>query len=290
MVTHLHGLACPIEEIAAICRSKEIPLVEDVAQALGARVNGRALGTFGDAGMFSFGMAKNVNSFYGGMVVTDDEHLYQTVREQIRALPYQELSVLLRRAMRCLIGDVVTHPLVFSVFGFWLFRYGYLHNIKLINQQLHGEYNPEVYSSIPEHYLRRMTPMQARLVNEQLDLVEEHSQKRIENARLYHEGLSDIPDILLPPMREDGSHIYLTYPIQMSERHALISFLMKNGRDVVEQHFRNNADRKWFAQYFRNCPNARLAADQVLLLPTYPRYNASQIKENIRLINDFPAS
>src|SRR5258705_1258220 len=38
MVTHLHGMACDIEQIAAICEEKNIPLIEDAAQSFGARV------------------------------------------------------------------------------------------------------------------------------------------------------------------------------------------------------------------------------------------------------------
>ena len=66
MVTHLHGLACDIEGVASVCRAKGVPLVEDTSQSLGAIVGGKRLGTFGDAGIFSFGMAKNVNCLYGG--------------------------------------------------------------------------------------------------------------------------------------------------------------------------------------------------------------------------------
>ena len=72
LVTHLHGLACDVERIAATCRQRGIPLIEDCAQAFGTSVSGRRVGTFGTVGVFSFGMAKNVNAFYGGMAVTSD--------------------------------------------------------------------------------------------------------------------------------------------------------------------------------------------------------------------------
>src|SRR6185503_17787272 len=41
MVTHFYGLACDIERIAKICKDRNVPLIEDAAQAFGVRVNGK---------------------------------------------------------------------------------------------------------------------------------------------------------------------------------------------------------------------------------------------------------
>jgi len=286
LMTHLHGLACPVEEIVAICMRKNVPLIEDVAQGLGAKVNGRALGSFGAASFYSFGVWKNVNSFYGGMIATDDRDLYDTTRQQIRHFPFFETSLVLKRLLHCLFGEIATCPPVFSISTFPLVRYGYLHKVRAING-LWGNFAPVFRDKIPESYFRQMTPMQARLVNHQLDLIDEHCRKRVQRARLYHQGLSDIQEVLLPPMREDGSHIYLTFPIQVPDRRNLVSYLMKNRRDVTEQHFANNADNPLFASFRRNCPNARLTADQVVLLPTYPQYAESQVRENVGWIRRF---
>lgn len=56
LVTHLHGLACDMDRISAFCRTRGVPLVEDAAQAFGARFGGRPVGTFGDVGVYSFGV------------------------------------------------------------------------------------------------------------------------------------------------------------------------------------------------------------------------------------------
>src|SRR5262249_37668081 len=46
-VTHLHGVPGAIDEIVALCQARGVPVVEDVAQAFGARLGGKALGTIG---------------------------------------------------------------------------------------------------------------------------------------------------------------------------------------------------------------------------------------------------
>ncbi|WP_313311918.1 DegT/DnrJ/EryC1/StrS family aminotransferase [Pulveribacter sp.] len=72
VATHLYGLAVPeIEAIAELCARRGVPLLEDCAQAHGASVNGRRVGSFGDAASFSFYPTKNLGALGdGGAVVT----------------------------------------------------------------------------------------------------------------------------------------------------------------------------------------------------------------------------
>ena len=286
MVTHLHGLACDIEGVAAVCRAKGVPLVEDTSQSFGARVAGQRLGTFGDAGIFSFGMAKNVNCLYGGVVTTDRDDLASYLRESLAGLPYQDAELLLRRAAFCLTGDFMTADVVFPLSTFWIFRFGYLHQVEALNKRWRGEDAPKIKEQIPESYLRRMTPMQARLLKPQIPEVDRLSQIRIGYARIYDQ-LSRIPEIITPPLREDGSHIYLNYAIQVPDRHALLRYLMQHGRDLTVQHMGNNADYECYARWHRDCPNARATGTSVLLLPCYPGYGEDEVKKNVELIQRY---
>ena len=82
IVTHLFGRAvADIEAIAAVCKSRGVALVEDCAQAHGARVNGRQVGSFGSAASFSFYPTKNLGALGdGGAVVTSDDEVAVTAR------------------------------------------------------------------------------------------------------------------------------------------------------------------------------------------------------------------
>lgn len=73
VLTHLYGEAGPIENIARQCDDANVPLIEDCAEAHGARVQGRAVGTWGTVGCFSFYPTKNLGALGdGGACVTND--------------------------------------------------------------------------------------------------------------------------------------------------------------------------------------------------------------------------
>jgi aminotransferase EvaB len=82
IATHLYGRMADIEAITAICQPLGIPVIEDCAQAHGAARQGRAAGSFGAAGCFSFYPTKNLGALGdGGAVTTQDAAIAERVRE-----------------------------------------------------------------------------------------------------------------------------------------------------------------------------------------------------------------
>ena len=77
---HFAGKSCKINEITSIARKNTIPIIEDCAHAIGARVNSKHVGIFGQAGCFSFYPTKNFTTIEGGMVVTNSKNIADFVR------------------------------------------------------------------------------------------------------------------------------------------------------------------------------------------------------------------
>lgn len=78
---HLFGQAAPLNEILALANSRGIAIIEDCAQAIGAKYYGQSVGSFGRLGCFSFYPTKNLGADGdGGMVVTNDEVLAKKLR------------------------------------------------------------------------------------------------------------------------------------------------------------------------------------------------------------------
>ena len=78
---HFAGKACDMEKIRKIAREKDIFLIEDCAHAIGTLVNKKHVGTFGEAGCFSFYPTKNITTIEGGMIITNSEKIAEKIKK-----------------------------------------------------------------------------------------------------------------------------------------------------------------------------------------------------------------
>lgn len=81
---HIQGFPCNMDAICAIAKEHDLKIVEDACQADGGKYHGKRLGTIGDAGALSFNQYKLISTGEGGVLLTNDNLLYQ------RALIYHD--------------------------------------------------------------------------------------------------------------------------------------------------------------------------------------------------------
>ena len=73
---HMRGVPCDMDRIMKIAKEHNLVVIEDCAQACGATYHGKCVGTFGDAGCFSFQYHKTITAGEGGAVLCQDERIY----------------------------------------------------------------------------------------------------------------------------------------------------------------------------------------------------------------------
>ncbi|PHA03095.1 pyridoxal phosphate-dependent aminotransferase [Bacillus pseudomycoides] len=80
IVVNLYGQSAKMDEILSLCNEYDVPVIEDAAESLGSTYKGKASGTFGKFGVYSFNGNKIITTSGGGMLVSDDVGALQKAR------------------------------------------------------------------------------------------------------------------------------------------------------------------------------------------------------------------
>jgi len=171
LVVHLAGWPCDMAPILELAAEQGLRVIEDCAQAHGARIDGRPVGSFGDLAAFSFCQDKIISTGgEGGMLLTSSETLWQKAwafKDHGRRYPSPEQRGLAPGSFR------------------WV----------------HDSFGSNL----------RMTEMQAAIGRVQLRRLEEWVQRRRDNAAILARRLADIPALSIPQPPSGVDHAYYKF-------------------------------------------------------------------------------
>ncbi|MBI4667686.1 MAG: DegT/DnrJ/EryC1/StrS family aminotransferase [Elusimicrobia bacterium] len=235
---HLTGNPADMLSIMAIAKKRNLIVMEDAAQAVGAKINGAHVGNWSLGAGFSLHPLKNINVWGdGGLVVTNNDD----IASKIRLLRNHGLKT----------RDEV------SIFG--------------VNS--------------------RLDSLQAIVAMHMLKQVEQITQTRIANAKIYDEAFASLEKwIKIPPRRPSTRQVYHTYVIMVSQRKALMEHLAQRGVEVkihypIPIHLQEAAN--YLGYKAGDFPVTEKQAETILTLPVHQDLTRRQIDYVIRSIADF---
>ena len=278
VITHYHTVNPEIEEIAAWLKSIGVALFEDCAISLGGRVNGRHVGTFGDYGLFSFGLFKFISTYFGGGAMIRDPKERDAIAAEIASWPKMEAGDLWPYVKKGLKFSILTKQVVFNTLTFPLFRHGYVNDIHFIKKNAINDPDPHRKSELPESYKRRPSDFQRQEWARQLPAIETSRQARLDNAAIYAEELVGSNTVRNASKVDRESDCYLNYPINVDSPEKVLKDLMRAGYDASTYFYRNCANLECFSEFYRELPNIDAYARDMIILPTYPGVPSDYIR------------
>jgi perosamine synthetase len=268
--THLYGLACDMDAILGLARRHGLAVIEDCAHALGATWRGRQVGALGDAGFFSFQLLKPLNTYGGGMAVTNNPAVAQRLMARVEEDPWPDEARVTRRLLVGRIQRIAIRPRVFSTSLFpFLYAASYTRT------------NPDVYlwekirplTPLPEAYRERYSNVQAALGLEGLRHIESWTSAAADHARALDEAL-DGTGIERPKVPKNGTHVYYQYAVYAPRRDAVVRQCIRRGVDVETLH----VDVCTRVPLFGNRPPAP-GADQAATSIQLPVYSSLSMED-----------
>lgn len=276
IATHLYGVPCRVPEIAEYATANGAVLIEDCAHCYGAAVAGRKVGSFGDAGCFSFETSKVINTMGGGMVTVRDPGLGARIRECAGRESRNDMKWLSKRLGRTTFESAVTNPVLFNL--------GVYQALRLLSKgenedRFASGYHGDEVSLAGK--MGRYTNYQAGLGLKGMNTVDDVVARRKANAERLISNLSDKIHFQQPA----GPDVFANY--------MLVTALVPNLTEVSARLLRAGVDTKHL--YMRDCSrmfdgsepfeNAARAEREVLHIPAHPHLSIEQIdrlSENIR--------
>ncbi len=181
IATHIFGSPCDIARITEIAERHNLIVIEDCAHSLGSQIKGKQTGGFGDAAFFSLELTKSINTFGGGIVVTDNDRIAEHIREKIKKFPCLS-GRLFQKIFSAYFEKIFVKTLFFYMFSL-MFYFDF--STKIINII----YRFTQHSGRIKH--AKFTDLQALIGLRQLRFIDELNYARADRAREMISRLSE---------------------------------------------------------------------------------------------------
>ncbi len=268
IVQHTFGVPEQIEKLREIANKYNLVLIEDVAHTIGGSFKGRALGSWGDISIFSFGSEKVVSCGRGGVAITNNFQYGNQLRQAQEALPQMSIRVVVQYLISFLLF-FLAKPWYFqhSIGKFFLAIAKKLHLIPSIisSREKIGERQPEYPTAFPNAL--------ATVVFPQLLDIDANNVHRKKISQIY---VSQLPKEIQLPFDQDllEVSVFLQFPIVVDKPFSLRTHLLQFGIQLSTAWSGSPVAPKdvslQVAQYEQEkCSSALNISSRVLLLPTH---------------------
>jgi perosamine synthetase len=282
--THLYGQPCDMTKVMRIAEKNNLIVVEDCAQAAGALYRGRKVGTFGHAALFSFQLLKGINTYGGGMALTNDDALAEKIHAQAVSVPPQSTSDLLKRLMTGIVARSLVSPKGFTFWGFPLgAAFSAVGNPDALSKYFWEKIRP--LDQFPRTYNQRYSNVQAILGLRQLAKLDEFNARSRANASVYNRGLADCRSVQTPRVTPDVEHVYYQYCIYVSDPARASRRAIRRAVDFETTHVDVCSALPLFKEFAAECPGAKVT-EQAIQLPVYSRLRSSDVERVLRVVRD----
>lgn len=285
LVQHTFGSPVELEPVLQLAREKRLKVIEDCATALGATYNGRKVGAWGDAALFSFDQSKLLSTEEGGMAVAMDPAVLERLKTIQAEYPFPSA-----KSIKRLLAQTVARKLFLSPSTRW-----WGHMAHTLSAEWF-EFTPETMAAMvndaqpPAEYHTRLSNAQAQLGLNQLKVLEKNLAVRQSIGQQYQQRIQTWP---LSPVRavKGAGRIYPNYPTFFERRNELVKFAAERQIELgiffaaVIHPPSTPLDRYGYRK--GSCPVAEKVARSTIQLPTQPLLTQDDINRIITVVDDF---
>jgi dTDP-4-amino-4,6-dideoxygalactose transaminase len=281
--THLYGQPCDMDRIMSIAQTHKLAVIEDCAHALGAKYKGHKVGTFGDASFFSFQMLKPLNTYGGGMAVTNNDALAARIRTFAEAEEWPAAKDVFKKILFGNLQRKLIGPYGFTFTMFLAFYIASFFGDYDLSRYLWEKIRP--LDPLPESYRRRYTNAQALIGIRMLQNIDAFNALNRAHAAKLTAALQGLDGIEPPAAPPDTESVYYQYCIRAADPDLLKHRAIRAGVDVEIMHVDICNVLDVFEPFKTKCPVAE-GTEHTLQLPVYASLTENDLNRIVRVIRE----
>ncbi len=283
IIQHTFGSPSQLDSSLQEFRSRKVAIIEDCAHALGAHLNGKPVGTFGDASFCSLQWSKPATTGLGGIALMRNERLKSRMDE--------------------IYNDKFKEPRVFKSLFLatlsWCYRKFFHHNLFWIAQDSYrfavkhnlipGSSSEEELqkAAMPDNYLEKFGKARYSSLSSALDHLPRNLDHRETLAAFYINILSD-KKVKLQKLLPGARSTYLRFPLEVTNKTSLLH-AARHARIEIGDWFNSPLHPKIhrlgdFGYQIGICPKAEEVARRIINLPTHVGVNMSSARRIVEFI------
>jgi len=287
IIQHTFGRPADLDKLIEIARASKLFVIEDCAHTLGGVLQGRILGTFADASLFSFGRDKAISSVYGGMIHCRSGVVGRQLAQEYKQLSYPSNLWIVQQLLHPLLVNFLVLP------AYYFLNLGKI--LFVLFQKLHflskAVVDVEKQGGRPKYFPAKLPNALACLVLNQVGKIGRFNKHRLEIAKIYAEKLADIYDTGSAGEAVEAGMPLLRFTLLDKEAEDILSAARKQ-KFVLGDWYRSVVapqDISPARVMYRKgmCPNAEKLALLSFNLPTHININPEDAFKIASFLKDY---
>lgn len=221
ILPYIFGIPADLEKFVKLAKDHNITLIEDCAHALGAKYQGKLVGTFADFAIFTFGFSKNVGGVGGGFILSKNSSDMEMIKNNV----FKEKKA--RFSFKQYL-ELIFVPFVFNKYLYFLFA-GLVERYGKLRQKAENEHEFNGF----------LSDLEARVALRKLRRYEKDREKRNSVASVYQKNLGGI--FSFPEIVPGAEPAYLSFPV--FAQNDVFGILKKNNFPVERVEFGKPEER-----------------------------------------------
>lgn len=229
ILTYLFGIVPNVEKICQILKNSGVFVIEDFSQCLNGQYRGKRIGTFGDVSVYSASSVKTLDTYGGGLVLTDSKDLADSLKHAKRKLSPPSRRRLVRKIWTDLVRNVSSQPFIFGTVTFPIIKALTKRSGSKLTR-FTGDRSQLPLKSLPVDWFESFTSLQAQVGIQQIFQMADKDRIRVSAI----EKLNSLHQYVNRPTGVDGGqNVYWQYIVYTDNFEKFQNYLYTRGIDCA---------------------------------------------------------